>query len=91
MNKIEQLHLDAINEYESEMIKHSAIYVIDKEKAASKSAEITEQTAIEYSTWLFEWCEYNKYRKLMYGVKPYGSGDFISDKDMFQEFLKTKQ
>jgi|DEB19_MinimDraft_3_1074340.scaffolds.fasta_scaffold101120_2 hypothetical protein len=51
----------------------------------------SQQIAIEYSTWLFEWCEYNKYRKLIYGVKPYGSGDFISDKDMFQKFLKTKQ
>ena len=51
----------------------------------------SQQIAIEYSTWLFQWCEYNKYKKLSDGVKPYGLGDFISDKDIFQEFLKTKE
>jgi hypothetical protein len=45
---------------------------------------------IEYSNWLFKWCEYNKYRKLIYGVEPYGIGEFISDKDMFVKFLKEK-
>jgi hypothetical protein len=50
----------------------------------------TEKGLIEYSNWLFKWCEYNKYRKLIDGVKPYGSGEFISDKDMFDKFLKEK-
>jgi hypothetical protein len=45
---------------------------------------------IEYSNWLFKWCEYNKYRKLIDGVEPYGIGEFISDKDMFVKFLKEK-
>jgi hypothetical protein len=47
----------------------------------------TQEDMIKYSNWLFEWCEYNKYRKLIDGVKPYGSGEFISDKDMFNKFL----
>jgi|LakMenEpi03Aug12_release.lakeMendotaPanAssembly.Ray.scaffolds.fasta_scaffold1064992_2 hypothetical protein len=51
MNYIEQLHLDAINDTEYELIKHSAIYQIDKDKAASKSAEITKQIAIEFAKW----------------------------------------
>jgi hypothetical protein len=52
--------------------------------------EYTEDDMIEYSNWLFKWCEYNKYRKLIYGVEPYGIGEFISDKDMFVKFLKEK-
>ena len=36
MTHIEQLHLDAINDTEYELIKHSAIYQIDKDKAAAK-------------------------------------------------------
>ena len=89
MNKIEQLHSDAIKQ----SFKWIAWDLIDSNlsTAASKSAEITQQIAIEYSTWLMKWCEYNKYRKLIDGVKPYGIGEFISDNDMFQEFLKTKQ
>lgn len=52
--------------------------------------EYTEDDMIEYSNWLFKWCEYNKYRKLIDGVKPYGVGEFISDKDMFEKFSKEK-
>jgi hypothetical protein len=52
MTHIEQLHLDAINDTEYELIKHSAIYQIDKDKAAAKSAEITENIACEFAKWL---------------------------------------
>jgi hypothetical protein len=52
MNYIEQLHLAAINDTEYELIKHSAIYEIDKDKAASKSSEITKKIAIEFAEWL---------------------------------------
>jgi hypothetical protein len=45
---------------------------------------------IEYSHWLFEWCEYNKYKKVIGGIKPYGSGTSISDEDMFNKFLEHK-
>jgi hypothetical protein len=57
---------------------------------AKEKYKYTEDDMIEYSNWLFKWCEYNKYRKLIYGVEPYGIGEFISDKDMFVKFLKEK-
>jgi len=65
------------------------IYVAGYNKAKEKY-KYTEDDMIEYSNWLFKWCEYNKYRKLIYGVNPYGIGEFISDKDMFVKFLKEK-
>lgn len=90
MNKIEQLHLDAINEYESEMIKHSAIYVIDKEKAASKSAEITEQIAIEFAEWLTRGD--SPYTAMYGGNERWLTDDAeFTNKELFYEFLKTKQ
>ena len=64
-------------------------FVIGYNKAKEKY-KYTEEDMIEYSNWLFKWCEYNKYRKLIYGVEPYGIGEFISDKDMFVKFLKEK-
>jgi hypothetical protein len=57
---------------------------------AKEKYKYTEKDIIEYSNWLFKWCQYNRYRKLIDGVKPYGVGEFISDKDMFDKFLKEK-
>lgn len=80
MNYIEKLHFNAIDEHESEIIKHSAIYVIDKEKAASKSAEITEQIAIEFSEWLQEnrWFSFHNDGRWNYTFE---QGTAISDVD----------
>ena len=57
---------------------------------AKEKYKYTEEDIFEYSNWLFNWCQYNRYRKLIDGVKPYGVGEFISDKDMFDKFLKEK-
>ena len=70
------------------------VYIHDAFKAgynkAKEKCKWTNEDMIEYSNWLFKWCEYNKYRKLIDGVKPYGVGEFISDKDMFVKFSKEK-
>jgi hypothetical protein len=70
------------------------VYIHDAFKTgynkAKEKCKWTNEDMIEYSNWLFKWCEYNKYRKLIDGVKPYGIGEFISDKDMFDKFLKEK-
>jgi hypothetical protein len=81
MNYIEQLHLDAINDTEYELIKHSAIYQIDKDKAAKKSAEITKKIAIEFAEWLLGNVIFN------YSGKYRG----YSNIELYQEFLKSKQ
>jgi antibiotic biosynthesis monooxygenase (ABM) superfamily enzyme len=77
MAYIEQLHLDAINDSEYQLIKHSAIYQIDKEDAAKKSAEITKKIAIEFA----EWLDYTNEQ-----VKENSNYE-----SWFEEFLKPKQ
>jgi hypothetical protein len=93
-DKVEKLLNDEINYWyretgslTSEKIVRRAFSIGLKAKEKYK---YTEEDMIEYSNWLFKWCEYNKYRKLIDGVKPYGIGEFISDKDMFDKFLKEK-
>lgn len=76
MNKIEQLHLDAM--------------IVKDLQAASKSAEITEQIAIEFQQWVEDDCfkviGTTKYR---IGTLDKSSIEY-SIKELFQEFLKTK-
>lgn len=78
MNKIEELHLDIIN--------HCLMYNEDfneiegKEYAASKSANITRQFAVEFSYW----------QQSLLGSK---NDNWLINKttqDLFEEFLKTK-
>jgi hypothetical protein len=87
---------DEVDELADELTSHLTFpeerrvgIVLGYNKAKEKY-KYTEDDMIEYSNWLFKWCEYNKYRKLIYGVEPYGIGEFISDKDMFVKFLKEK-
>ena len=89
MNKIEQMHLDATDF--NTIVHHDVPNDVDSIKAASKSAEITEQIAIEFAEWIGsnyftqndneKWCS-----ELLYY-----SGCSYSTKELFQEFLKTKQ
>lgn len=81
MENLIKLHLDAYYDAHYEEYKHSAFYKIDEDKAASKSAEITEQIAIEFWLWMRE------------NDTPKNSEMYVNftDKDMFQEFLKTMQ
>jgi hypothetical protein len=64
MNKIEQMHLDAM--------------IIKDLQAASKSAEITEQIAIEFVQW------YENRDKSI-------DENMLTWEDYYKEFLKTKQ
>jgi len=78
MNKIEQMHLDAM--------------IIKDLQAASKSAEITEQIAVEFGNFLFsKGIEY--YDDLANGVNytVENKESIFTMKELFQEFLKTKQ
>jgi hypothetical protein len=88
MNKIEQMHLDAID---TNMWVEGGEYEY-AEKAASKSADITEQVAIEFGNFLFsKGIEY--YDDLTNGVNYTieNKEGIFTMKELFQEFLKTKQ
>lgn len=90
MNKIEKLHLDAIQKDKGvrKQLCVNDFGTSDLEKTvASKSAEITQQIAIEFA----EWCESNAAREksgmwMMY-LNP---TILITKEQLFQEFLKTK-
>ena len=82
MNYIKKLHLDALDE---NTIHHQEVpNDIDTIKSAQKSAEITEQIAVEFAEF------YENFWKNL------SLADFIHDdngfttKQLFQEFLKTK-
>lgn len=82
MNKIEQLHLDTIDEF----VEYNE-WVAKTDIAASKCAEVTEQIAVEF----MEWCRDNT---VIDGApKPYHRKLLIrmTTKELFQEFLKSKQ
>ena len=87
MNKLEQLHLDAIAQADYDPEDKVPNYV----GFASKSAEITEQIAIEFSLW-------QQSGDCLYVLNdedewwnPYDDKERLTTKDLFQEFLKTKQ
>lgn len=93
MNKIEQMHLDAIQlEQSSDITQHgSIIEFVSSDNyydLVVKSAEITEQIAVEFAEWI-------AYTKKHGGVKPLQEAliqyRLKTTKELFQEFLKTKQ
>jgi hypothetical protein len=95
MNKIEQMHLDVIqnDKHIRKQLCVNDFGTSDLEKTvASKSAEITQQIAIEFGNFLFsKGIEY--YDDLANGVNytvENKEGTFTM-KGLFQEFLKTKQ
>ena len=76
MNKLEQMHLDAID-------FHTIVYPdvpneVDAVKAASKSSEITGQIAVEFVRW------YENRDKSI-------DENMLTWEDFYKEFLKTKQ
>jgi hypothetical protein len=75
MTHIEKLHLDAITSEVYIIEKYGQDQIADIDKAAAKSAEITEQIAIEFIIWIYknEECVSSK-----------------TNKELFQEYLKTK-
>ena len=93
MEHIEQLHLDAIT---------SEVYIIqecgtdgqdqieDIDKAAAKSAEITENIAIEFAQWIKTYCivDWDVADRRVY---IFDNKFFYGEKELFQEYLKTKE
>ena len=81
MNKVEQLHLDAIKWEESSDIAQNGAYVEfvandDYYDLAVKSAEITQQIAVEFADFYVSYC--NKHGQ-------------THSEEVFEEYLKTKQ
>ena len=87
MNKIEQMHYSSIVKIYLDAFKVGGNARMDCEKAASKSAEITEQISIEFA----EWCESNAAREKSGMWMIYSNPTiFLTKEQLFQEFLKTK-
>ena len=80
MNKLEQMHLEAIEKSEVNInpSDDDNMWITDKNVAAKKSAEITEQIAVEFVNWL--WREI-----------PEQAMAQESWKHWWNEWLKTKQ
>ena len=80
MNKIEQMHLDAIKNCKNEVafnVFGTMISTIDESLATTEASKITEQIAIEFAEWLWKNCD-----------EEYMSQH--SWENHFKEFLKTK-
>lgn len=77
MNKIEQLHLDCM--------------IVKDLQAASKSAEITEQIAIEFAEFVTTYPDKNKniHGEMLHAKSKYDGAE--TTKELFREFLKTKE
>ena len=80
MNELEQLHLDAIKQFE-----HHCTPLKD---FASKSAEITEQIAIEFAKYI-DASSYTFTEKNIW--ESFANEKSKSTEEIFQEFLKNKQ
>jgi hypothetical protein len=91
MTHIEKLHFDA---FESDAIMANLICG-ETERASKESAEITQRIAIEFAEWLndnsycWNWY-YKKYTKYRMAL-PIAELDMKTTKELFQEYLKTKQ
>jgi hypothetical protein len=95
MNKLEELHLNNIEESKYVLdkceIEEGIGWAVSKEETATKSAEITEQIAIEFAEWLTR--EDSPYA-VLYGGSPErwgGESEDFTTKQLFQEFLKQRQ
>lgn len=110
MNKLEELHLDSLQK-DKHVRKQLCVNEFGtsklEESVATKSAEITEQIAIEFAEWIdknnfkkfdiFEnqmSCTHYKYQK--WGKSHINSftieeEDTLTTKELFQEFLKQRQ
>lgn len=81
MNKIEQMHLDAINNCKNEVafnIFGTMISKVDESLAATETSKVTGQIAVEFVQW------YENRDKSI-------DENMLTWEDYYKEFLKTKQ
>ena len=96
MNKLEELHLQVIQDCTIENYYPEYSSDISESLLITKSAEITEQIAIEFAEWkdynFYQHIEDNLYRTMqarpMYKLLENKS---YTIKQLFQEFLKQRQ
>ena len=90
MTHIEQLHLDAITSEVYIIEKYGQNQIADADKAAAKSAEITENIAIEFAQWIKTYCivDWDVADRRVY---IFDNKFFYGEKELFQEYLKTKE
>lgn len=91
MNKLEELHLDVIENDNIKCTDLTCSMTGSTDTYATKSAEITEQIAIEFAEWLTR--EDSPYA-VLYGGSPErwgGESEDFTTKQLFQEFLKQRQ
>jgi hypothetical protein len=91
MTHIEKLHFDA---FESDAIMANLICG-ETERASKESAEITQRIAIEFAEWLNDnsycWNWYYKKYTRFWMAHPIPELYMKTTKELFQEYLKTKQ
>jgi hypothetical protein len=97
MTHIEQLHLEAIQK-DKEIRKYLCENDFGTSKleiiVAKKSAKTTKNIAIEFAQWIKTYCIVDwdetdtPFYRVVYRV---GSNFFYTEKELFQEYLKTKE
>lgn len=83
MNQIEKLHLDVIRYEYNDSFDEGGHTEMNCEKAAIKSAEITEQIAIEFLRYYHQTAELSFHSTGHNQGKPH--------KEIYQQFLKERQ
>lgn len=84
MNKIEQMHFDAIKDCKNVVAINlfvSMVYQVDEILAVTEASKVTEQIAIEFAEWLI--------KELI--LSSHGKYLSHTPQELFQEFLKTKR
>jgi hypothetical protein len=88
MTHIEQLHLEAITSEVYIITEYGQDQIADADKAAIKSAEVTENIACEFAEWINNrgyTLVANSFFKSLIDLNG------KSTKELFQEYLKTKE
>ena len=87
MNKLKQIHLKNIESSEYEVIKNSAIYKVDLNKASLRSARTTWKIAIGFT----DWCTINASPVFPNKNKCVLKGNLeeITTAELFEKFIST--
>lgn len=89
MTQIEKLHLDAINS-SREWEELDGELVVDRQLAASKSAQITEDISIEFAEWIKKLWVIKKGKYIHKGDFYNQDKNNYTTREIFQIFLKQR-